>query len=181
MPSGPILPHPLQAAVTITQELHQQTAEWLAVTFSRSVLPDSCDPMDGGRQSPLSKGFSRREYWSGLPCPPPDSRCRDGSSISCIAGGLFTAEPAGKPPQSGWGGSSKELAKTESPHFLSPPFLSLPSLAPSFPPSALDLGLEGTTLSPSAATDTVGASLHFASLPGASSVSTCSVTGVGCA
>ena len=23
------------------------------------------------RQAPLSMGFSRREYWSGLPCPPP--------------------------------------------------------------------------------------------------------------
>ena len=23
------------------------------------------------RQVPLSKGFSRQEYWSGLPCPPP--------------------------------------------------------------------------------------------------------------
>jgi len=22
-------------------------------------------------QDPLSKGFSRQEYWSGLPCPPP--------------------------------------------------------------------------------------------------------------
>ena len=22
-------------------------------------------------QAPLSMGFSRREYWSGLPCPPP--------------------------------------------------------------------------------------------------------------
>ena len=24
------------------------------------------------RQAPLSKGFSRQEHWSGLPCPPPD-------------------------------------------------------------------------------------------------------------
>ena len=24
-----------------------------------------------GRKSPLSMGFSRQEYWSGLPCPPP--------------------------------------------------------------------------------------------------------------
>ena len=24
------------------------------------------------RQAPLSMGFSRQEYWSGLPCPPPD-------------------------------------------------------------------------------------------------------------
>ena len=23
------------------------------------------------RQTPLSMGFSRQEYWSGLPCPPP--------------------------------------------------------------------------------------------------------------
>ena len=23
------------------------------------------------RQGPLSMGFSRQEYWSGLPCPPP--------------------------------------------------------------------------------------------------------------
>ena len=23
------------------------------------------------RQTPLSMGFSKQEYWSGLPCPPP--------------------------------------------------------------------------------------------------------------
>ena len=28
-----------------------------------------CNPMDC--QAPLSMGFSRQEYWSGLPCPPP--------------------------------------------------------------------------------------------------------------
>ena len=27
--------------------------------------------MDGTLQAPLSTGFSREEYWSGLPCPPP--------------------------------------------------------------------------------------------------------------
>ena len=46
-------------------------------------------------QAPLSKGLSRQEYWSGLPCPPledlPNPRDRTGiSSISCIAGGFFT-------------------------------------------------------------------------------------------
>ena len=25
-------------------------------------------------QAPLSMGFSRQEYWSGLPCPPPGDR-----------------------------------------------------------------------------------------------------------
>ena len=30
-----------------------------------------CDPMDCVHQVPLSMGFSRQVYWSGLPCPPP--------------------------------------------------------------------------------------------------------------
>ena len=29
-------------------------------------------------QSPLSNGFSRQEYWSGLPCPPPGDRPNTG-------------------------------------------------------------------------------------------------------
>ena len=28
-------------------------------------------PQTGARQAPLSMGFSKQEYWSGLPCPPP--------------------------------------------------------------------------------------------------------------
>ena len=27
-----------------------------------------CDPMDVAHRAPLSMGFSRQEYWSGLPC-----------------------------------------------------------------------------------------------------------------
>ena len=30
-----------------------------------------CDPMDVACQAPLLMGFSRKEYWSGLPCPSP--------------------------------------------------------------------------------------------------------------
>ena len=30
-----------------------------------------CDPMDCSHQVPPSMGFSRQEYWSGLPCPSP--------------------------------------------------------------------------------------------------------------
>ena len=33
--------------------------------------PTLCDPMDGSPPVPLSRGFSRQEYWSGLPFPPP--------------------------------------------------------------------------------------------------------------
>ena len=32
-----------------------------------SVVSDSCDSMDGIPPGPQSMGFSRREYWSGLP------------------------------------------------------------------------------------------------------------------
>ena len=39
------------------------------------------------RQVPLSMGFSRQEYWSGLPCPSPgdlpDPRIEPTSLISC--------------------------------------------------------------------------------------------------
>ena len=43
-------------------------------------------------QAPLSMGFSRQEYWSGLPFPPPgeSSQPRDQTQVSCIAGGFFT-------------------------------------------------------------------------------------------
>ena len=50
-----------------------------------------CDPMDC--QVPLSMGFPRQEYWSGLPFPPPgdllDPEIKSGSPASpALAGGL---------------------------------------------------------------------------------------------
>ena len=53
-------------------------------------------------QAPLSMGFSRQEYWSELPCPPPgdfpDSGIEPVSLTSpALAGGFFTTEPLGKP------------------------------------------------------------------------------------
>ena len=36
-----------------------------------SVVSDSAAPWTEARQVPLSMKFSRQEYWSGLPCPPP--------------------------------------------------------------------------------------------------------------
>ena len=44
-------------------------------------------------QAPLSMGFSRQEYWSGWPCPPPfgSSRIRTPIRVSCVfcTGGRF--------------------------------------------------------------------------------------------
>ena len=39
--------------------------------LGRSVVSDSVTPWTAARQAPLSMGFSRQEYWSGLPGPPP--------------------------------------------------------------------------------------------------------------
>ena len=53
-------------------------------------------PWTVARQAPLSMGFSRQEYWSGLPCPPPgdlpDLGIEPVPLMSPeLAGGFFTA------------------------------------------------------------------------------------------
>ena len=50
-------------------------------------------------QIPLSLGFSRQEYWSGLPCPSPGNLRYPGTEPEFImshalAGGLFTTDAA---------------------------------------------------------------------------------------
>ena len=52
-------------------------------------------PWTVARQAPLSMGFSRQEYWSGLPCPPPgdlpDPGIEPASLMSpALANGIFT-------------------------------------------------------------------------------------------
>ena len=46
-------------------------------------------------QAPLSIGFFRQEYWSGLPCPPPGNLFNPGIepltlTSPALAGGFFT-------------------------------------------------------------------------------------------
>ena len=60
-----------------------------------------CDPMDCSLQAPLSMGFSRQEYWSGLPFPSPgdlpSTRIKPiFPAAAVLAGGFFTTEPPGK-------------------------------------------------------------------------------------
>ena len=59
-----------------------------------------CDPWTAACQASLSMEFSRQEYWSGLPLPPPRDLPNPGMEIvsctSCVAGRFFTAEPPGK-------------------------------------------------------------------------------------
>ena len=68
-PSGSSVPGILQVRIL----------EWVAISFSNACMhaeslqlcPTLCSPMDSSPQAPLSTGFSRQEYWSGLPFPSP--------------------------------------------------------------------------------------------------------------
>ena len=57
--------------------------------------------MSDSHQAPLSVEFSRQEYWSGLPCPPPGDLPNPGikpvslASLALQADSLYT-EPPGK-------------------------------------------------------------------------------------
>ena len=69
------------------------------------VMSDSFPtPWTTAHQAPLSMGFPRQEYWSGLPFPSPGNLPHPGiepvSLMSpALAGGFFTTEPPGKPNQ----------------------------------------------------------------------------------
>ena len=71
-PQAPLVPGILQARIL----------EWVAISFSNACMhakslqscPTLCDPMDSSPQAPLSPGFSRQEYWSGLPFPSPKEK-----------------------------------------------------------------------------------------------------------
>ena len=60
-------------------------------------------PWTIAHQAPLSMGFSRQEYWSGLPCPPPgdlsDPGIEPASLVSpALAGRLFTTSTTWEAP-----------------------------------------------------------------------------------
>ena len=48
--------------------------------LSCSVVSDSSTPWTVNRQAPLSMGFSRQEYWNGLPFPSPGIFLNQGSN-----------------------------------------------------------------------------------------------------
>ena len=62
--------------------------------------PTLVAPWTVARQAPLSMGFSRKEYWSGLPLPSPRDLPDPGiePKSPALADGFFTTEPLGKPP-----------------------------------------------------------------------------------
>ena len=66
------------------------------------LCPTLATPWTTACQAPLSIGFSRQEYWSGLPFPfpgdLPDPGIEPTPPVSpALAGGFFTTAPLGKP------------------------------------------------------------------------------------
>ena len=76
------------------QDIHESESE------VAQSCPTLCDPWTVAHQAPLSMGFSRKEYWSGLPFPSPGDLPNPGieSGSPTLQADALTSEPPGKPP-----------------------------------------------------------------------------------
>ena len=92
----------IQVCLTVPQITHQKLTHGFILCFMcmymcaklLQLCPTLCDPMDCiASQAPLSMGFSRQEYWIGLPFPPPQDLPRPGieptSLMSPALTGMF--------------------------------------------------------------------------------------------
>ena len=79
-PSCPTLCNPMDGSSPVPGILQARTLEWVAISFSSagkwkvkgktlSHVWLFATPWTAAYQAPLSMGFSRQEYWSGLPLP----------------------------------------------------------------------------------------------------------------
>ena len=67
---------------------------------SFQLCPTLCKSVDHSHQAPLSMGFSRQEYWSGLPFPIPGDLANPGNELLCLLHwqvGCLPLVPPGKP------------------------------------------------------------------------------------
>ena len=92
--------------------LQARTLEWAAISFSnvweRKVKVKSLSrvrllatPWTTAYQAPPSMGFSRQEYWSGVPLPSPGSECWDmclGFALKCFEGDFPGGSVVPSPP-----------------------------------------------------------------------------------
>ena len=92
--------------------LHRVRLDWaaeqqqFACVKSLSLVWLFTTPWTVAHQVPLFMGLLRREYWSGLPLPPPEDLPNPGTkpvspASPATAGGCFTTETPGKPCQVG--------------------------------------------------------------------------------
>ena len=75
--------------------------------LSQPVVSDSVTPWTVAQQAPLSMGFSRQEYWGGLPFPSPGDLPNPGiepTSLTspALAGRFFMTSAPWEAPWTGW-------------------------------------------------------------------------------
>ena len=75
----------------------RDTCAVLCLVTQMYLIP--CEPMDCSRQAVCPWGFSRQEYWSGLPCPPPGDLLKSGVEprFPRLQADSLPSEPSGKP------------------------------------------------------------------------------------
>ena len=82
-------------------EIVHFTISYITVSlFSCYVVSSSfATPWAVAHQAPLSMGFSKQEYWSGVPFPSPEDLPDSGvkPASPALAGRLITSKPPGKP------------------------------------------------------------------------------------
>ena len=83
-----------------------------------------CSPMDCSHQAPLYMEFSRPEYRSGLPCPPPGLFPTQGSNpgLPTLQVGYLPSEPPGKPEENCESESQSVVSNSLKPHGLYSPW-----------------------------------------------------------
>ena len=84
--SNSVRPHKRQRTrLPVSGILQARTLEWVAISFSNARIRKVkvkylsrvrllATPWTAAYQAPLSVGFSRQEYWSGLPLPSPECK-----------------------------------------------------------------------------------------------------------
>ena len=85
--------------------------EWGAIAFSLSCyngVQFFATLWTVAWQVPLSMGFSKQEYWSGLPCPPPEDLPHPGMEPVALTSPAFA-------------GGSSPLAPPHAPRYMCPP------------------------------------------------------------
>ena len=87
----------------IEQTVNSKVSTWESESEVAQSCPTLCDPMDLAYQASLSTGFSRQEYWSGLPFPSPGDLPSPGiePGSPALLTDALPSEPPGKPQHMG--------------------------------------------------------------------------------
>ena len=113
-PCSEILPFPPSPWAVRAVIRASETSRWglcmcvCVLCLVAQSCPTLCSPRTVARQAPLSMGFSRQEYWSGLLCPPPGDLPNPGIEprFPALQADSLPPEPPGKTKNIGVGSLS---------------------------------------------------------------------------